>query len=183
MGKKIGRWTVNSTEQLYRDDFVEFRLDDVHGPDGKPAKRAIAKLLSGIAVLALDDEGFVHLVKPFRYAIERESIEVVNGAIDEGEEPKDAARRELREELGIEAAELLDLGPLDAITSQVVSPSQLFLARKLEFGKAEPEGTEDPKPFKIKFEDAVRMVMDGEITQATSCVLILKASRVIADLH
>jgi ADP-ribose pyrophosphatase len=181
MDKKIGRWTVKSSEILYSDDFVEFRVDDAVGPDGKAGKRAVAKLLSGVAVLALDDEGFVHLVRPFRYAIERESIEVVNGAIDEGEEPIEAARRELREELGIEAADMLDLGALDAITSQVLSPSHLFLARKLQFKEPDPEGTEDLKPFKVKFKEAVRMVMDGEITQATSCVLILKASKAIAD--
>lgn len=182
MEKKIGRWTVKSSEQLYRDDFVEFRVDDAVGPDGKPGKRAVAKLLPGVAVLALDDEGFAHLVRPFRYAIERESVEVVNGAIDEGEEPIDAARRELKEELGIEAGEMLDLGPLDAITSQVLSPSHLFLARRLTFGEPDPEGTEDLKPFKVEFEEAVRMVMDGEITQATSCVLILKARRRIVDM-
>jgi ADP-ribose pyrophosphatase len=177
MEKKIGRWTVKSSEQLYKDDFVELRVDDAVGPDGKPSARAVATLLPGVAVMALDAEGFVHLVRPFRYAVEHESIEVVNGAIDEGEEPIEAARRELREELGIEAGEMLDLGPLDAVTSQAVAPSRLFLARKLEFKEPDPEGTEDLKPFKVKFDEAVRMVMDGEITQATSCVLILKAER------
>ena len=183
MGKKIGRWTVKSSQCLYSDDFVEFRVDDAVGPDGNPGKRAVAKFLSGVAVLALDAEGFAHLVRPLRYAIERESIEVVNGAIDEGEEPVEAARRELREELGIEAAEMLDLGPLDAITSQAIAPSQLFLARELRFKEPDPEGTEDLKPFKVKFKEAVRMVMDGEITQATSCVLILKAGRVIESMR
>ena len=181
MEKKIGRWTVKSSEQLYKDDFVEFRVDDAVGPDGKPCKRAVAKLAPGVAVMALDAEGFAHLVRPLRYAIERESVEVVNGGLEEGEEPVEAARRELREEMGIEAEELLDLGQLDAVTSQAVAPSHLFLARKLKFKEPNPEGTEDLRPFKVNFDEAVRMVMDGEITQATSCVLILKASRLIAD--
>lgn len=181
MEKKIGRWTVKSSEELYGDDFVEFRVDEATGPDGKTGKRAVAKMLPGVAVMALDAEGFAHLVRPFRYAVERESIEVVNGGLEEGEAPVEAARRELREEMGIEAGEMLDLGPLDAVTSQAVAPSQLFLARELKFGKPEPESTEDLKPFKVRFDEAVRMVMDGEITQATSCVLILKASKYLQD--
>ena len=99
---------------------------------------------------AVDGEGFAQLVRPFRYAIERESIEVVNGAIDEGEEPLDAARRELQEELGIEAGEMLDLGPLDADTSQVLSPSRLFLARELKFSEPNPEGTEGPQTLQAQ---------------------------------
>jgi ADP-ribose pyrophosphatase len=64
---------------------------------------------------------------------------------------------------------------VDAITSQVYSPARIFLARGLRFGEPETEGTESLKPLKVKFDEAVRMVMDGEITQGISCALILKA--------
>ena len=66
-------------------------------------------------------------------------------------------------------------GLVDAITSQVYSPARLFLARGLTFGEPQTEATESLTPLKVKFEEAVRMVLDGEITQGLSCVLILKA--------
>ncbi len=82
--------------------------------------------------------------------------------------------------MGAEASELTDLGLVDAVTSQVYSPAQIFLARGLTFGETRRESTEDLQAVKVGFEEAVRMVMDGEITQGISCALILKASRLLA---
>ncbi len=181
MERKHGAWTIKSSEKVYADEFVEFWVDEVLKPDGEPGRRATLRMKPGVAVLALDEEGFARLVKTFRYAVGKECVEVVQGATEEGEEPDAAARRELKEELGVESCELTDLGLLDAITSQVFSPSRIFLARALTFGEPETDSTETLKPFKVKFDEAVRMVMDGEITQGISCALILKASRLIAD--
>jgi len=179
MERKRGAWTVKSSERVYADEFAEFWVDEVLKPDGEPGRRATMRMKPGVAVLALDDEGFAHLVKTFRYAVGKECVEVVQGSVEEGEEPERAARRELKEELGAEAGELTDLGLVDAITSQVFSPARLFLARALSFGERNTDSTETLEPFKVKFGEAVRMVMDGEITQGISCVLILKARRLI----
>ncbi|MDT7806459.1 MAG: ADP-ribose pyrophosphatase [Acidobacteriota bacterium] len=181
MERKYGHWTIKSSERLYADEFAEVWVDEVSGPDGKPGRRATMRMKPGVAVLALDGEGFAHLVKTFRYAVGHECVEVVQGGTEEGEEPCEAARRELKEELGAEADELTDLGLVDAITSQVFSPAHIFLARRLRFGETNMESTENLQPVKVKFAEAVRMVMDGEITQGISCVLILKASRVLED--
>ena len=181
MERKHGPWTIKSSECLHRDEFVEMWLDEVVKPDGEPGRYATMKMKPGVAVLAVDEEGFAHLVRVFRYAVGKECVEVVQGMIDDGEEALEAARRELSEELGIEARELTDFGLVDAVTSQVFSPSRVFLARRLSFGEPDRESTERMRPVKVKLDEAVRMVMDGEITQGTTCALILKASRMIAD--
>lgn len=173
MERKNGPWTITSTEQKHKDKYVEFHVDDVIKPDGRRGQYAVMMMVPGVSVLALDKEGFVYLLKEFRYAVGKESVEVVNGAIDEGEEPAFAAGRELREELGIIASELTLLGVIDAVTSQVYSPSHIYLARGLKFGEHEREGSEVIEPFKVRLEEAVQMVLDGRITQALSCVLIL----------
>jgi len=181
MERKHGPWTIKSSECLHRDEFVEMWLDEVVKPDGEPGRYATMKMKPGVAVLAVDGEGFAHLVRVFRYAVGKECVEVVQGMIDDGEEALEAARRELSEELGIEARELTDFGLVDAVTSQVFSPSRVFLARGLSFGEPDRESTERMRPVKVKLDEAVRMVMDGEITQGTTCALILKASRMIAE--
>ncbi|HEX8190207.1 MAG TPA: NUDIX hydrolase [Pyrinomonadaceae bacterium] len=175
MGRKHGPWTVNSSERLYADEFAEVWVDEVSRPDGEPARRVTMRMKDGVAVLAVDGEGFAHLVRTFRYAVGKECVECVQGGAEEGEEPEAAARRELKEELGIEAEGWTDLGLVDAITSQVYSPARIFLARGLRFGESDTEATESLEPLKVKFDEAVRMVLDGEITQGISCALILKA--------
>lgn len=179
MGRKHGAWTIESSEKVYADEFVEFLVDEVLKPDGEPGRRAILRMKPGVAVLALDEDGFAHLVKTFRYAVGKECVEVVQGSTEENEQPDEAARRELKEELGVESCELTDLGLVDAITSQVFSPARLFLARSLRFGAPDTDSTETLEPFKVKFDEAVRMVIDSEITQGISCTLILKASRLL----
>lgn len=180
MEKKHGAWTIKSSECWYKDEFVEFWVDDCLRPDGEPGRRATLRMVPGVAVLAVDEEGFVRLVRQFRYAVGRESVEVVQGGVEEGEGAPEAARRELKEELGIVADELTDLGLLDAVTSQVFAPSHLFIARGLKFTEPERESTEHLEPLKLPLDEAVRMVMEGEITQSTTCVLLLKASRLLA---
>lgn len=177
MSKKHGPWTINATRQVYEGFFVELYEDDVIKPDGAPGKYATAHLQPGVTVLALDADGFVHLVRDFRYALGRESVEVVGGAIDEGECPEESARRELKEELGIEAEEWIDLGVYDPVTSIVRSESRMFLARGLKFKEPDQDGSENLRPIRVKLEEAVRMVMENEITHGQSCVLILKAEQ------
>jgi len=104
-----------------------------------------------------------------------ESLEVVSGAIDEGEEPLEAARRELKEETGIVAEKWTDLGLVNPFTEGVHSPANIYLARTLSFMKSALEATETLEVKKVKFSDAVQKVLDSEINHGPSCVLILKA--------
>jgi len=179
MGRKQGPWTVESSERLYADEFAEVWVDEVSRPGVEPSRRVTMRMKPGVAALAVDEEGFAHLVRTFRYAVGKECVEVVQGGTEEGEEPLRAARRELKEELGIEAEEWTDFGLVDAVTSQVYAPARLFLARGLTFGEPDTEATESLEPVKVKFDEAVRLVMDGEITQGISCTLILKAERLL----
>jgi 8-oxo-dGTP pyrophosphatase MutT (NUDIX family) len=175
MAKKHGPWTIHGSELKYRHELIEVYEDSVTRPNGEPGEYAFVRVKPGVAVLSVDDEGFAYLVGEFRYAVGRESVEVVGGAIDEGEEAADAARRELKEELGIEAEELTPLGTVDPITSMIDSPSNLFLARGLTFGKTEREGGEAIHTVKLKLEEAARRALSGEITHGASCTLILRA--------
>ena len=174
MTRMKGLWLVEETVQRYKDAWLEVSEDQVVRPDGKAGTFATVRMKPGVSVLALDDEGQVYLTSEYRYAVERESIEVVSGGIDENEPPPVAARRELREELGIEADQWIDLGVVDPFTSAVHSPARMFLAKKLSLVEPEPEATEVIRVLKVDLREAVRMVMESEITHGPSCVLILK---------
>ncbi len=175
MARKNGPWTIKETIPKYKNPWIEVREDQVIRPDGKPGIFGIVNMKPGISVLPLDDKGFAYLTDEFHYAIEKDSIEVVSGAIDENEDPIDAAKRELGEELGIKAEEWIELGVVNPFTTAIKSPAYIFLARKLRFTESNQEGTENIKLVKVKFDDAVRMVIESKITHGPSCVLILKA--------
>lgn len=176
MTRTNGPWLVESTVQRYKDDWLEVNEDRVIRPDGKPGSFATVRMKPGVSVLAMDDDGSVFLTIEYKYAIARESIEVVSGGVEEGESTMGAARRELREELGFEAGEWTALDSVDPFTSAINSPAALFLARKISVFEATPEGTELIKMLRLDLSEAVQMVMDGKITHGPSCVLLLKAS-------
>jgi ADP-ribose pyrophosphatase len=180
MERRNGPWTVKASRLMYRNDFIEVIEDDVLQPDGESGSYATVRMKAGVSVLPFD-RGEVHLIRQFRYALGRESLEVISGALEEGESPADSARRELQEESGIIAGELIELGRIDIDTSIVNSPAHHFLARNLRFVESRPEGTEEIRLEKVTLEAAVQMVMASEITQASSCSLILKAQQYLVS--
>ena len=110
-----------------------------------------------------------------------DTIEAVSGGTDGKEKPLGTAKRELKEELGIEAREWADLGKVNPFTTVVRSPAYLFMARDLKFSGSRPEKSEIIKVLKVKLDDAVRMVMESKITHGPSCVLILKAKNFLRE--
>src|SRR5215204_317627 len=179
MERKNGNWTIKERRKVFENSFFKLFEDDVVQPDGKDGKYATTCFVGGVSVLPLDDDGFIYLTKQFRYAIERKDLEIVSGAVED-EEPLEAARREAKEELGIEAAEWIDLGKIESDTSITNSRAHLFLARKLTFNEPEREGTEQIETVKMNFDEALEKVMNGEITHGQTVALILKASNYLS---
>lgn len=175
MEKKHGPWTIKDSKEKYRHALIAVREDAVIRPNGEPGAYAVVRFKDGVEVLALDDEGYVHLAREFRYALGRESIEAVGGGIDEGEKPEDAARRELEEELNLTADELIELGTVHPITSLIESSSVLYLARRLRPHEREGDVSERIETVRMPFAEAVEKALNGEFTHTTTCVLILRA--------
>jgi len=174
-GSRRGPWLIRSTSKIFENAFFAVFEDDVEKPNGEEGKYATVRFNQGVAVLPIDSDGNVYLTRQFRYAIGREDLEVVAGSID-GEGALDAAKRETKEELGIEADKWIDAGIVHSLTSITQCTSRQFIARGLTFGEAENEGTEDIERVKLKLSDAVEMVCCGEITDGDTCLLIAKAA-------
>ncbi len=174
MKRKNGPWKILDTTRKYENEFIEVNEDDVIQPDGKEGKYATVEMKAGCCSLPIDDEGNVYLVNQFRYALGAESLEAVCGAM-ENEQPIDAAKREVKEELGIEADNWQSLGVAETDTSIVHCPAHFFVARNLKFKEPEREGSETIQTAKMSLDEAVEKVLNGEIKHALSCLVILKA--------
>lgn len=180
MRKAHGPWTILASHSRYANEFLAVQEDQVIGPDGAPTHYGVVVMRPGIAILPVDADGVVYLTRQFRYALGRESLEAIGGGLDEGEEdPLPAARREAREELGVTADEWHYLGQTDTDTSVLRGTVHLYVARELSFTEPDREGSETIRPVRMPLTEAVERVMDGAITHAPSCVVLLKAARLM----
>jgi len=169
-----GPWKITDRKQVYKNPWMTIIEDKVIQPDGKKGIYGTADIKAGAAVLPIDEERNVYLIDEFRYAIGKRTIKAAGGAIDGNEPPLAAAKRELQEELGLQAKEWIDLGHAEPITSMINSPQYMFLAKKLTNGKTNHDSTEVIKTIKMPLSEAIEKVMNGEIIDAVACILILK---------
>lgn len=174
--KQHGPWQIKSSIEKYKNPWITVREDQVIRPDGSDGIFGVIEIVPGVSVLPLDEHGYAYLTDEFHYANGKNGLETVSGAIEYGEEPLQTAKRELLEELGIEAEEWINLGRIDPFTTTVYSPAQQYLARALRFQKARPEGTENITMIKISLEEAKKKVMTSAITHGPSALLILKTA-------
>ena len=175
--KKRGPWQIRSSEKVYGDPWIGVVLDQVIRPDGKDGTYTTVELKSGVCVIALDNQERVHLTKEFHYAVNRVTIEGVSGGIEESESAELAGRRELAEELGLEAGDWRKLGRVDPFTAAIHSTVDLFLAENLTQCPKAPEGTELIEHVTMTLDEAVLAVLNGTITHSPTCVALLMIDR------
>jgi ADP-ribose pyrophosphatase len=170
-----GPWQITRRNPIYRDAWLSVQMDNVIRPDGKPGTYSTIQIKPGVCVIPVDAAGICYLTKEFHYAVGRDTIEGISGGIEDGESAEQAAARELQEEVGIVAGRLHSLGFVDPLTAALLSPTQLYVATELSFTETNLEATECIERVAMPFGEAVRRVLDSEITHAPSCVAILKA--------
>ena len=152
------------TGHLFHIEEIEFERDGV--------RKTHANILRDptVSIFPVSDTGEIYLAKQYRYLLEKETLEGIAGFIDKGEEPSNAAARELKEESGIEAGKWTKLATVDIGSSVLNSKSHIFLAQDLHFGEQDLDEGEDITIVTLPLEDAIAKVVSGEITTASSII-------------
>ena len=171
-----------STKDIHVGKVVALRLDEVEMPDGSVAKREVVEHLGAVAIVAIDDDGQLVLIRQYRHPLGRRLWELPAGLIDHaGEDPLAAAKRELVEEVGLEAAQwsvLVDIAASPGFTDEVI---RVFLATELSVVDREVLGEEEADLVAKRFPlaEAVRMALAGEILNGPAVGGILAAQTVL----
>lgn len=134
---------VVSAKTVYRGKVVSLRVDEITLPRGGVAVREVVDHPGAVVVVALDEQNRVHLVRQYRHPIARYLLELPAGGLEPGEDPLAAAKRELQEEVGLEAREWLSLGSFFSSPGFANECLHAFLARELSPVQAEPDDDED----------------------------------------
>jgi len=152
-------------------------------PNGRLARREIAVHAGASAVVPVDRHGNVYLVRQFRAPIGRVLLEIPAGKLDRpGEDRLTAAKRELKEETGFQAARWTHLTDIVTTPGFCDERISLYLARDLAAGDAKPDEDEFLNLVRVPLEDACRMVLSGEIGDAkTVCAVMLARERIRSE--
>ncbi len=161
---------------IYDGKILKLYVDDVILANGKGAKREFCSHPGGVAVLPIDGEGNVILVKQFRYPYGCELLEIPAGKLESGEEPLKCGMRELEEETGMRADELVPLGVLYPSPGYVNERLHLYMAKGLTQGRANPDEDEFLHIVKMPFSTLLDMVKEDKIHDAKTVAAVLKAA-------
>lgn len=164
MNRAIKPWKVLRTKRLIDHPFVQLVEDLLEHPDdGRCYKYYYLESRShAVATVALTGDGKVVLVRQYRHPTGRIIYDLPAGRTSGAEDPVEAARRELREETGYQAGEIIHLGFYNQFPGVIQAGTNLFLARDLTPGPQDLDDYEDVEVIEVPFHDLVQRIASGE---------------------
>lgn len=164
-----------SSKMVYSGPVFDVYSDSVQLYNGAEARRDYLLHRGAVAIVPLDDEGNVIMERQFRYPHRRVLYEIPAGKLEAFDtDPLDAAKRELLEETGVTAKEIISLGtyiPSPAILSEKI---QVYLARGLSFGDTCPDEDEFLEVERIPLDKLTHMILDNQISDGKTVFGLLK---------
>jgi 8-oxo-dGTP pyrophosphatase MutT (NUDIX family) len=178
MREEENPWTTLSEKLIYENPWIRLDEHQVINPSGgKGIYGKVSFKGWAVGIIPIDENGNTWLVGQYRYTLNEYSWEIPMGAVPKDEEQEAGALRELKEETGLIAEQLELLFKIHTSNSVTDETGMVYVATGLKEGETEFDDTEDIKIRKLPFEAALKMVMDGEITDSLSIAGILKYAR------
>ncbi|SFS09235.1 NUDIX domain-containing protein [Agrococcus baldri] len=170
-------WPVTDTRIAYENPWIRIREDAVVRPDGEPGLYGVLEVRDAVFVVALDEAERVVLITVDRHTTGT-SIEVPAGGGDD-QDPLVAARRELLEETGLEAAEWTPLGSINALNGVASAAEHVFIARGLTAAEDAADSQQEEgisAVRRVPLGEALAMCGDGRITDGESVAALALAA-------
>jgi len=163
---------------IFDGHIIHVHVDDVTLSNGKPGYREVVEHPGGVCIAALTNNRELLFGRQFRYPFKEVCLELPAGKLEPGEDPFEAAKRELKEETGCTGKDWIPMGdmyPTPGICSEI---DRLYFCHvDEESDKLELDEDEFIEPERIPMEKAVEMAMNGELPDAKTQLLVLKVAR------
>ena len=163
---------TTGSEKTYQGKVFYVTRDTAELEDGKEVQRDVVHHSGGVCVVPLTEKGTVLMVKQFRYPMQQVTLEIPAGKLEAGEDPADCGRRE---EAGRTCGKYTPLGKLFPTPAYDTEVIHMYLAQELSAPEAQDlDDGEFLDVTELPLEQAVQMVMDGEIPDAKTQIALLK---------
>jgi ADP-ribose pyrophosphatase len=164
---------VLSTRRLYLGKVLALDLDEVEEPGGVHVTREVVRHSGSVAVVAVQDDGRIVLVRQYRHPVGEMVWELPAGRLDEGESPEEAAQRELQEEIGHRARDLQKIAFFYTTPGFCDEAMHVFRGTGLEPAKKQGDEDERIEVQAFALPDLEAMIEGGEIREGKTLVALL----------
>jgi 8-oxo-dGTP pyrophosphatase MutT (NUDIX family) len=174
-------WVAHSMNVPYETPWIRIEHYDITAPTGKPGIYGVVRFANqAVGVFPLFDDGTVALVGQKRFVLGAYSWEMPEGGAPHGEDRVVGGRRELREETGLEAAQMTKILEMDLSNSVCDEAATVFLATGLTQAQTEMDETEIIEYARIPFKDVLEAVIRGEIRDSMTVAAIFRVYHMAA---
>ena len=171
-------WKTVSSRRIYENPWMRVREDLAEMPNGRTTIYGVVECGECVGVLPFLDDDHVLMVRQYRYVFgENHRWEMPTGGVIPGESLEEAARREMREEVGYDAGQLERVSTYQTSKSVMQEIGHLFIGRELKRVEAVPDETEFLEVAVFPFDEVLQMVLESQIRDSMTVIAVLLAAR------
>jgi len=161
-----------STKSVFRGKVLHLDIDNVELPNGKLAEREIVRHPGAVAILAVTTDKKVILIRQFRRAVNRITIEIPAGKLEKNEDPLDCAFRELKEETGYIATSMKKISQIYTSPGFANEIIHIYKAEGLQKGVSNPDDDEFVEMIELSLAEIDELIIRGEIMDSKTLIAL-----------
>ncbi len=169
-------WQTITSKLVYQNPWMKVYEDQVRLPNGNEGIYGFIEGKPGVFIIALNEDGHVHLIESFRYPTQAWQWELPTGGVDKGHTPLEAAKQELAEELGMRAELWTPVNTFGPSSNAYMKDTEhVFIAEKLSPTKEKPEDFEAIRATKaVSIPELLAMIQRRELADGQSLAALMQ---------